>query len=87
MSSTTTGEEPMSSTTLIARALEIGTVIARAPLLAGLPLIATGIGLTMVGIFAVIGIPMLILGLALVSAAAGPDRERLVARNRAGAPQ
>ena len=48
-------------------------MIARALiLLAGLPLIATGIGLTMVGIFAVIGIPMLILGLALVSAAAGP---------------
>ena len=41
-------------------------------LLMGLPLIVTGIGLTMVGIFAFIGMPMLILGLALVSAAAGP---------------
>ena len=48
-------------------------MIARAlMLLMGLPLIATGIGLTMVGIFAFIGMPMLILGLALVSAAAGP---------------
>jgi hypothetical protein len=49
-------------------------VIARALMLfMGLPLIATGIGLTMVGIFAFIGMPMLILGLALVSAAAGPQ--------------
>lgn len=49
-------------------------MIARALMLfMGLPLIATGIGLTMVGIFAFIGMPMLILGLALVSAAAGPQ--------------
>lgn len=41
-------------------------------LVMGLPLIATGIGLTMVGIFAFVGMPMLIVGLALVSAAAGP---------------
>lgn len=39
---------------------------------AGLPLIAGGVGLTMVGILAPIGMPMLILGLALVSAATGP---------------
>jgi hypothetical protein len=48
-------------------------VITRALMLfMGLPLIATGIGLTMVGVLAFVGMPMLILGLALVSAAAGP---------------
>jgi hypothetical protein len=41
-------------------------------LLVGMPLVAGGIGLTMVGIFAFIGMPMLILGLALTSAATAP---------------
>lgn len=38
----------------------------------GAPLVATGIGMTMVGVLAFIGIPMLVLGLGLVSAAANP---------------
>jgi hypothetical protein len=38
----------------------------------GASLIAGGLGLTMVGVFAFIGIPMLILGLGLVSAGTSP---------------
>lgn len=38
--------------------------------LVGAPLVAGGIGLTMIGVFAFIGMPMLILG--LVSAAISP---------------
>lgn len=41
-------------------------------LLTGAPLVASGIGLTMVGVFAFIGLPMLVVGLGLVSAAASP---------------
>ena len=41
-------------------------------LLTGAPLVATGVGLTMVGVFAFIGIPMLVVGLGLVSAAVNP---------------
>lgn len=41
-------------------------------LLIGAPLVATGVGLTMVGVFAFIGIPMLVVGLGLVSAAVNP---------------
>lgn len=40
--------------------------------LAGAPLVAGGIGLTMIGVFAFIGMPMLILGLGLISAAISP---------------
>ena len=55
------------------RGVGSGTVVARAlMLLVGMPLVAGGIGLTMVGIFAFIGMPMLILGLALTSAATAP---------------
>jgi hypothetical protein len=41
-------------------------------LLVGAPLVAGGIGMTMVGVFAFIGVPMLVVGLGLVSAAANP---------------
>jgi hypothetical protein len=41
-------------------------------LMVGAPLVATGIGMTMVGVFAFIGIPLLVIGLGLVSAAANP---------------
>lgn len=55
------------------RGIGSDAVIVRALMVfAGLPLIAGGLGLTMVGIFAPIGMPMLILGLALVSTATSP---------------
>jgi hypothetical protein len=40
----------------------------------GVSLTAGGLGLTMVGVFAFIGMPMLILGLSLISAGANPPR-------------
>jgi hypothetical protein len=41
--------------------------------LAGAPLVATGIGLTMVGVLAFMGIPLLVVGLGLLSAATSPQ--------------
>ena len=41
-------------------------------LLLGASLLAGGLGLTMIGVFAFIGIPLLALGLGLVSAAVNP---------------
>lgn len=41
-------------------------------LLTGLSLVGTGIGLTMIGIFAFIGLPMLIVGLSLISGSTDP---------------
>jgi hypothetical protein len=38
-------------------------------ILAGAGLVAGGLGMTMIGVFAFIGIPMLVLGLGLISAA------------------
>lgn len=43
-------------------------------LLIGVSLTAGGMGLTMIGVFAFLGIPMLILGLGLISAATNPQR-------------
>jgi hypothetical protein len=43
-------------------------------LLGGASLVATGIGMTMIGVLAFIGVPLLIVGLGLVSAAANPQR-------------
>ena len=42
-------------------------------LLVGASLLATGIGVTMVGVFAFVSVPMLVVGLGLVSAAANPQ--------------
>ena len=41
-------------------------------LLAGAPFIAGGMGLTMIGVFAFVGMPMLVVGLGLVSAVVNP---------------
>ena len=60
---TSHGRGPSSGSMIVVRLLM---------LLAGAPLVATGIGLTMVGVFAFIGLPMLVVGLGLVSAAASP---------------
>ncbi|HEX6422190.1 MAG TPA: hypothetical protein VFZ79_01845 [Acidimicrobiales bacterium] len=43
-------------------------------LLLGAPLVATGIGMTMVGVLAFVGVPLLVVGLGLVSAAVNPSR-------------
>jgi hypothetical protein len=41
-----------------------------------LPLVATGVGLVMLGVFAPIGAPMLIVGVSLISAATNPSPGR-----------
>jgi hypothetical protein len=41
-------------------------------LLMGASLVAGGLGLTAVGVFAFVGLPLLVIGLGLVSAAVGP---------------
>jgi hypothetical protein len=38
----------------------------------GVPLVAGGVGMTAIGVFAFLGVPMLILGLGLISAAINP---------------
>jgi hypothetical protein len=43
-------------------------------ILSGSGLVASGIGLTMVGVFAFIGVPLLIAGLGLISAGVNPSR-------------
>ena len=43
-------------------------------LLGGASLVATGLGMTMIGVLAFIGVPLLVLALGLVSAAATPRR-------------
>jgi len=40
----------------------------------GVSLAAGGLGLTMIGVFAFIGVPLLILGLGLISAGANPRK-------------
>ena len=40
--------------------------------LAGEPLVSGGLGLTAIGVFAFLGVPMLILGLGLIGAAVTP---------------
>lgn len=43
-------------------------------LAAGIPLVAGGLGMTMIGVLAFLGVPLLIVGLGLISGAVSPDR-------------
>lgn len=41
-------------------------------LVVGVSLVGGGLGLTMIGVFAFVGLPMLVIGLGLISAATNP---------------
>lgn len=51
----------------------VGVIVLRALMvLVGVSLVGGGMGLTMIGVFAFIGVPLLIVGLGLISAGASP---------------